>query len=263
MPQLARPGATLRYELWGESGPWATLVNGHTRPLNDFRMLGRHLQEQGFRILALDNRGAGETVVDTAFTLADMVDDVVALWDEVGAATTCLLGVSMGGFIAQQLALQHPRRVERLALVSTAASQAWISKDDTPWSTEVEAVLAKLTPYFTDAFRERNPMLVRSMAKQIAKNVEGGDFSGRAAQQKEAARGFDLRPRLSQLRCPTLIVHGAEDRVIPVEAARELARLVPTSRLEILAAAGHLLLAEKPRELYELVSAAFRGETSS
>lgn len=263
MPQLARPGATLRYELWGESGPWATLVNGHTRPLNDFRLLGRHLQEKGFRVLALDNRGAGETVVDTAFTLADMVDDVVALWDEVRATTSCLLGVSMGGFIAQQLALQHPSRVERLALVSTAASQAWISKDDTPWSTELEAVLAKLTPYFTDAFRERNAMLVRSMAKQIAKNVEGGDFSSRAAQQKEAARRFDLRPRLSQLRCPTLIVHGAEDRVIPVEAARELARLIPTSRLEILAAAGHLLLAEKPQALYELVSAAFRGDSSS
>lgn len=257
MSELKRPGASLHYEVWGDSGPWVTLINGHTRPLNDFRLLGRFLRERGLRILTLDNRGAGETVVEADFSLDDMVADVVALWQHVGASKTRLLGISMGGFIAQKLAIEQPQRIERLALVSTAASQAWICNDDTPWSSDIEQVLAKLAPYFTHSFYQRNQMLVKSMAKQITKSVAQGDFVRRALLQKAAARSFDVRVRLQDIDCPTLVLHGQDDRVIPAQAAHELAGLLRASKLTVLPDAGHLLLAEKPKELYEAVSESF------
>ena len=254
--ELRRDGATINYEAWGDlagAGRWVMLVNGHTRPLNDFRMLGRNLAERGFRVLALDNRGAGKTDVSRDFTLTDMVDDVVALLDEHAVGEASVAGISMGGFISQTMAVTYPERVARLALISTAASQAKIVLDERPWSTDLADVGVKMAPYFTAEFAKRNDVLVKSMMKQIVKAVEEGKFAERSEMQRRAVKGFDMRNRLDLVRCPTLIVHGVEDAIIPIAAGEELAGLIPTSRLETVKAAGHLLLAEKPRELYQLI----------
>lgn len=263
MASLSRPGALVHYEIWGEelgqSAPWVTLVNGHTRPLNDFRMLGKHLVGQGFRVIALDNRGAGQTQVTEPFTLATMAEDVAALWSAHGIGKTHLLGVSMGGFISLTLALSRPSQLARLALVSTAADQTKIRRDDQPWTTDLAQVHAKLAPYFTADFARRNEVLVKSMVKQIAKNVETGAFARHSDLQKDAARGFDVRERLNAVRAPTLVVHGDEDEIVPPEAGEELARGIPGAELKLLPGAGHLLLAERPKELYGLVSDWFRG----
>jgi pimeloyl-ACP methyl ester carboxylesterase len=256
MPTLQRPGATVNYEVWGEgaAAPWILLVNGHTRPLNDFRMMAKYLAEQGLRVAALDNRGAGKTETTRDFTLAEMAGDVTALLDELGAARAHLLGISMGGFIAQTVALAAPARVDHLVLVSTAASQRMIRLDERPWTRDLKEVEAKMLPYFTAEFARRNEVLVKSMVKQIAKNVEEGDFAERSQQQRRAAAGFDSRARLRQVAAPALVIHGAEDQIIPIEAGEELANGIRGARLEVLEDAGHLLLAERPKELYALVA---------
>jgi len=259
MAQLDRPTATIHYEVWGDAGDWVTLVNGHTRPLNDFRMLGRHLAGQGHLVLALDNRGAGSTETTGPFTLADMTADVTALWDALGVTQSHLLGVSMGGFIALSLALAQPASVRRLVLVSTAMSQELIHRDDSHWEADPARVEAKLAPYFTEDFRRRNSVLVKSMVKQIAKAVAEGGFAERSEQQRRAIAGFDVASRLSELQAPTLVIHGTEDRIIPVAAARALEAAIPDARLALLPGAGHLLLAERPKELYALVGDWFRG----
>jgi pimeloyl-ACP methyl ester carboxylesterase len=262
MAFIERPSAKLNYETWGPTPPRVTLINGHTRPLNDFRLLGRHLAEQGVGVLALDNRGAGATEVNGPFTLADLAGDVVALWDHLEMPVTDLLGISMGGFIAQTLALGRPDRVRRLILVSTAGSANGLRRDDTPWSQDPAAVERKLAPYFTAAFAERNAVLVKSMAKQIAKAVAEGDYVKRSDMQRDALAGFDVRGRLAAgIKAKTLIIHGTEDRIIPVAAAEELQALIPGARLEALAGAGHLLLAERPKELYALVHAFLSSAT--
>lgn len=253
--ELERPGATIHYERWGETGPLVVLVNGHTRPLNDFRMLGRHLVEQGFRVAALDNRGAGQTTTSKAFVLDDMADDVLALVE----GPFKLLGISMGGFISQTVALKAPERVESLVLVSTASRQGAIRRDDTPWVPDVEAVGRKLAPYFTADFAQRNAMLVKSMAKQIAQAVKDGDYAVRSEAQKTAVKGFDAYDRLSAIKAPTLVVHGEDDLIVPASAGREMARAIPGARFSGLPGAGHLLLAERPKELYALVAAHFQG----
>lgn len=260
MSTLARPGAAINFEVWGDAGPWATLVNGHTRPLNDFRMLGKHLVEKGRRVLALDNRGAGLTTVERGFTLPEMADDVAALWRELGVSSGGLLGISMGGFIAETVAMAYPEKVEKLVLVSTAMNQRKIRVDDRPWSTEFADNEAKLAPYFTKAFAERNAVLVKSMVKQITKNVVDGRFSENSELQKAASKGFDAKARIEAggIRAPTLVVHGEEDEIIPFSAAEEtlaaLRRGGVGAELERFADAGHLLLAERPRELYATVA---------
>lgn len=258
MPELTRNKATINYEVWGEQGPWLTLINGHTRPLNDFRLLGRHLQSLGFRILVFDNRGAGETRVLAPFTMADLVNDAVALWQLLGINSTGLLGISMGGFIAQTLALEHKNYVNTLVLVSTAASDSWLSKHEAPWTANIDEVQAKLSAYFTPGFFQRNQPLIKSMAKQIAKNVAEGDFVSRAKMQREAIQGFDARSRLNTLNCPTWVIHGLEDEIIGIKAAQELAQLIPSAQLSAINDAGHLLLAEAPKQLYEISGQAFK-----
>jgi 3-oxoadipate enol-lactonase/4-carboxymuconolactone decarboxylase len=183
-----------------------------------------------------------------------MVADVAALWDALGIERTALLGISMGGFIAQRLVLAHPERVRCLVLVSTGAAQQALTKDDAPWQADLGAVQKKLSTYFTPQFAARNATLVTSMAKQIAKAVEAGGFAERAEAQRRALAGFDNSAHLGGIRAPTLVIHGTEDAIIAVSAADALAAGVPNAKKALLPGAGHLLLAEKPRELYDLVS---------
>jgi 3-oxoadipate enol-lactonase len=259
---LQRPGAVINYEVWtdeaaGRAGGDVMLVNGHTRPLNDFRMLGRSLAARGLRVMALDNRGAGLTEHDRPFTLADMAGDVLAVLDAEGASRVRLLGISMGGFITQTVARQAPERVERLAQVSTAAHAGFIRKDEAPWSADVDATAAKLAAYFTADFAARNAMLVKSMAKQIAKAVAEGDYTARAEAQRAAIAGYDGRSTLGRIAAPALVIHGDQDAIIPLAAGEELAAGLAAARLTVLRQAGHLLLAERPRELYDLVGEFF------
>ncbi len=254
VPQLSRPGAELNYEVWGEDGQWVTLINGHNRSLSDFRLFGRYLVERGWRVLVLDNRGAGQTKTLAPFSMADMVNDVGALWEAEAVSRTRLLGISMGGFIAQALAVEKAARVAGLVLVSTAMNQQHIRRDDQTWTNDPIAVEAKLLPYLTADFAQRNALLIRSMAKQIAKSVAEGDFARLSDMQREAMANLDLSASTSRISVPTLVIHGEEDKIIPVPAAEELAAAIRGAQLALLPGAGHLLLAERPRELYKLVA---------
>lgn len=253
MPQLDRTGAQLNYEVWGDGPVWLTLINGHTRPLTDFRLMGRKLTSHGLKILALDNRGAGETIAADGFTLEDMVDDIVALWDHEGIEQSHVLGISMGGFIAQWLAAEYAERVGNLVLVSTAAGPAHIKSDDEPWSTDPDQVGQKLAPYFTGKFRVQNKLLVDAMVKQIVKAVREGDFAERGQAQRAAIQGYNGTQRLSEIKAPTLVVHGQDDGIIPFAAAEELASGIAQAKLHSFADAGHLLLAERPQPLFSAV----------
>jgi 3-oxoadipate enol-lactonase len=265
MPTLARPGAAVNYEVWRHAdvdatqpaGPWVTLVNGHTRPLNDFRLLGRRLVEKGFQVLAADNRGSGLTQTTGPFRLTDMADDIAALWDELGVQRSGVLGISMGGFISLTLALGRPERVTKLCLVSTSMGPEHIRTDDSPWVADEAKNLAKLLPYVTPDFAKRNAALLKSMAAQSARAVTDGRFQEASELQRAAIRGFDSSARLGGISMPTLVIHGEEDAIIGVQAGKDLASRIPRAQLLTMPDAGHLLLAEKPRELAAAVSAFF------
>jgi pimeloyl-ACP methyl ester carboxylesterase len=245
----------LNYEIWGDDAGgagdarWVTLVNGHTRPLNDFRLLARRLVERGLRVLAFDNRGAGATQVRGPFRLSDMADDVVALWDALGIRGSGLLGISMGGFISLTVTLGHPGRVSRLCLVSTAMGPEHIRSDETPWEADEAKALAKFQVYVTEGFARRNAALLKSMAAQTARAVASGRFQEASEAQRQAIKGFDASARVGEVRVPTLVIHGEDDRIIQLAAGKSLAARIPGARLLALPETGHLLLAERPKEL--------------
>lgn len=260
MSTLAVPGAVINYEFWGEgNNGWVTLINGHTRPLNDFRMLGKKLVESGFKVLAFDNRGAGNTTIARDFTLVDMCADVRALWTALGVVKSHLLGISMGGFICQQLLQDSGEKVKSLVLVSTAAKHGGIASDERPWTTDVHEVMLKLSTFFTPQFAQRNEVLVRSMAKQIAAQVVAGQFVINSQRQRKALEGFDLTANLPDIQVPALIIHGEEDAIVPLAEGETLAAGIPGAEIIRIKEAGHLLLAEAPAQLYAAVLNFFKA----
>jgi pimeloyl-ACP methyl ester carboxylesterase len=250
MPFMARNDVEIFYETLGTDGPWLTLVNGHTRSSRDFRLLAGNLVKQGLRCLLFDNRGAGETKNGPGFTLDDIADDIIHLWDQLGIERSVVMGLSMGGLVSQILAHKVRDRVPGLILVSTGSSESSLAPAAfTPWGTTEASVYQKLQAYFTEGFLHRNKLLVQAMAKQILLGITADHFEERAEQQRKAMSAVDTRPFARNLRCPTLIIHGQDDRIIPFAAGEELERLIPGAKLKALPDVGHLVLAEYSKNL--------------
>ncbi len=230
--------------LGGVQAGWA----GQVRALSD-----------RWRVLTFDHRGLGCSAGDPGRpTMADYAADVVALLDAVGAGSAAVVGASFGGRVALALALDHPERVAALVLVSTAARgrlppelasrvddralaamRRMHELDERDW---LDAVLPAL---FGPAFRERHPERLRMFARWRARHP--ANRAGIEAQWR-AHEGFDVTNRLAEVRAPTLVMHGAADRLVPVEAGRELAARIPGARLVVFEDAGHALnVEEAPR----------------
>ena len=246
--------ARIYYEYTTASGSQTmiTLINGHTRSSSDFRMMTKTLVAAGISVLSFDNRGAGLTESQAAFSIDDMAGDVLALWAELGITRSHVLGISMGGMIGQKLAKQCSDQLESLILVSTAAGQNYIKSDD-GWGETYQQTFAKMKTYVSAEFAKRNKILVEAMAKQIFKSIESGEFAAKAAAQRSALQDIDLSETAVAIDADCLIIHGSDDQIIPVAAATDLAEKIPNASLRIIDGAGHLLLAEAPKKLYQIV----------
>ena len=165
----------------------------------------------------------------------------------------------MGGFISQGLAIAHPERVDRLILVSTAPEEKFIISTGPGWSVEGGKIEEKLAAYFAPGFIDRNPLLFSTMVAQIRQAAVSGKFLERSNLQRDAMKGATLTAKLGKIQAKTLIIHGDLDQVIPVAAAKVLQTEIHGAKIEILQNAGHLLLAEAPKDLYRLVLDFLRG----
>lgn len=255
---LQRPSATIHYRVHAPAlaagdkpKGWLTLVNGYTRSMKDFASMAGHFAKLGYSVLVLDNRGSGETEWQGDFTLEDLASDVEALWDELGVSQSHLLGISMGGRIAQQVARQAADRVESLMLVSTTATGEFVMADDERrWGDTLPAIKETMARYFSPRFLARNKLLVDAMAKNIHASVGAGTFNSGAKAQDSALKGADSTSFLGEIAIPTLILHGRDDRIIRCEAGLHLFDHIPESELIVMAGVGHLMLAECPKRLY-------------
>lgn len=248
MPLHAVQNAEIYFETHGETGPWITLVNGHTRGSKDFKLLARSLVEAGFQCLTFDNRGSGSTKTSAPYTARDMVSDVYALWEKIGIKKSYLVGISMGGMLAEIIASE--RDLSGLVLISTAAGQHNLNPVSFgEWGDTIESVSERMSHYFTPAFAARNKLLIEAMNKQTLLAIQNDGFSERAMDQRRAINNLDNRPLLEKIKCPTLIIHGSEDKIIEPEVAYELKKLIPRSEIKILEELGHLLLAEDSKLL--------------
>lgn len=263
MPFIEQDGAKIYYEIHGEEGPWVTLVNGHTRTSHDFKMFTRNLLKQGFRTILFDNRGAGKTEITREFSLDEIMSDIASIWQNEQVESTHVLGISMGGWICQGLAVKYPQVIDSLVLVSTCQDKGPTSQNQDSWGETLEAIQSKLSLYFSEDFVAKNSFLVQSMSKQILKQNQGNSFEESAKMQRNAMAIFELENLAEQIKTKTLVIHGGEDRIIPSNQAMKLHDLINESKLEIIEEVGHLLLAECPNKLYQITIDFFKSANAS
>ena len=259
MPLADANGHELYYERSGSGEPLLLIqgLSGNLLHWGEPFLAGVDPQ---FDRIAYDNRGIGRSApVTAAFTTADLADDAAALLDALGVGRAHVMGISMGGMVAQELALRHPERVRTLVLGCTSAG----GPDSTPTDPEVVRRLGELLmsgrigEAFAEGFAfnvsaefaadERNARTFREIATALPTGVPI------MLAQLQAAAAHDASARLGEIGAPTLIVHGSEDRILPVANAHHIARLLPGARLEIFDGVGHLFWWERPERAAALV----------
>jgi 3-oxoadipate enol-lactonase len=217
--------------------------------------------EPVFEAIAYDHRGIGHSdPAPGGFTIGDLAEDAAALLEALELPSAHVMGVSMGGMVAQELALRHPDRVRTLTLGCTYAGGEGSALTD-------PAIIQRMTQLFLsgrmgEAMQEAYRINVS--AQYAADPVNAEPFKRIAAElpasldvmlaQMQAVQGHDTSLRLGEIRMPTLIVHGTEDQMLPVSNAHAIAARVPNARLEILEGVGHLFWWERPEHSAELVA---------
>jgi pimeloyl-ACP methyl ester carboxylesterase len=197
------------------------------------------------RTIIFDNRDVGQSSrAQGPYEIADMASDALALADALDLDTFHLLGVSMGGVIAQEMALAAPERVRTLTLAVTfAAGGAWARKLSEVWAARVrrasreERVDELMLLTFSEEFFEhqRQATWVRGMMLQNPHPQEAEAF----VRQLEAAGRHDATDRLPSLTVPTHVIGAERDMLVPVWKSRELADLIPDAQLTVLEGSPH------------------------
>lgn len=204
-----------------------------------------------YRVIAFDNRGVGQSdAPDVPYSTAMMADDTAGLLDALGVERAHIMGLSMGGMIAQELALKYPQRVKSLILATTAARlYSWATHilgtmlrlDQEGVNRETLTTL-RLSWWFTDKVFD-NPELVRTVIDTMLANPYPQSVHGHA-RQFAAATEHDTRERIGKITAPTLVLVGKEDILLPVKMSEELAAGIPNAELVVLEGGGHLFSVE-------------------
>ena len=245
MSYLNRPdGVRLYHEAHGE-GSVLLLLEGMGGDVPGWRrnvptLATRH------RVVVYDHRGNGRSdAPDEPMTMTTFVEDAVAILDEYGAERAHAYGQSFGGMVAQELALSHPERARSLVLACTHAgpSRAQRAAARAPKSRPYELLYSK-------RFAREHPDHVAEDLRVGSANPQK-PHAGR--RQWEAIQAWDAWDRVSAIGCPTMVLHGTDDRLVPVENARCLAAVIPDARLVLLEGAGHVYHSEQPEAADEAV----------
>jgi 3-oxoadipate enol-lactonase len=240
VPFASTPGITIYYEQVGE-GPPLLLISGSGGDLRRRPNLLDGPLSKRFSVLGYDQRGLGQTdAPDRHYTMAEYAGDAAALLDAVGWEQCAVFGVSFGGMVAQELVLQHPSRVARLALACTSsggaggASYPLHELAAVPPEERLDKAIA-----LSDT---RQPPEVAAMMQAAA----GGAYGPGEIRQLEARSHHDTWDRLPQIAVPTLICGGRYDGIAPVANQEALASRIPGARLELFEG-GHLFLVQDRR----------------
>lgn len=253
MPTAENAGVSIDYERRGpppEDAETVLLVEG----LGYARWMWRWQVEalaETYHVLLPDNRGTGDSdTPEGPYDVAEMAADLVAVVDDAGVAAAHVVGASMGGMIAMQLALDTDR-VRSLSLLCTSPGgedavpipdETLASMFDVPADASPrEAIRHKMRPAMTDAFFEANDGLV---AEIVEWRLETDAPPAARRAQAAAVDAFDVSDRLGEIAVPTLVLHGTDDRVVPVGNGELLAARIPGARARFVDGGAHLLFIE-------------------
>jgi len=218
-----------------------------------------------FRVVRIDTRGHGDSPAGPAgaeCTLADLGRDVLEVLDEIGVERAHVAGLSLGGITALWLAIHHPQRVARLAVLCAGAhlppAGGWHERAEAVRTGGMDAIAdIPKRLWITAGLATRDPeLLARLQAMQAAVDPES------YAQCCEALAGTDLRADLGRVAAPTLLVAGADDPAAPPELLRAIADAVPGARLQVIASAAHIATVEQPAAIAQALLAHFDPRSS-
>lgn len=250
MPRALANGVRLYYETHGTGAPLLLIAGLGVGSWIWYKQIPAFSPH--FQTIVFDNRGIGASESGEApFTMRTLAEDAAALLGALGIKRAHILGASMGGFIAQELALMYPALVERLVLVCTSFG----GPNHVPASPEIvhaflspeglnteERVRAGLSIAFTPRFLAEHPDEVEDLVRRrLAHPVSESTFLA----QIHAVMAFDVEDRISALQAPTLVITGDADILIPPENSRNLAARIPNARLHVIEGAGHAVFIEQ------------------
>lgn len=259
MPTVGFAGIELQYERGGTGVPLLLIQGmGGTR-LSWGEPFLAPLRES-FDCVSFDNRGIGLSgAVTDPFSIREMADDALALLDALEIDRAHVLGISMGGMIAQELALASPERVRSLTLGCTYCGGPGSQLMDPADFGPLAAALASgdRDAVFRASWEVNLSPGFRAEESHYAAFAEMAAAAPASRQiielQMQAIFGHDTNKRLPSLALPTLVLHGSVDRVLPVANGHLIASLVPDSRLEIFEDVGHMFWWEQPERSAELI----------
>jgi 3-oxoadipate enol-lactonase len=250
MPVIIR-NASIDYDVHGD-GPALLLIGGlglgRWGWFKQIPALSRH-----FRTITFDVRGEQ----NPSHGVADLTAGAMALLDHLSVKKAHVLGTSLGGFVAQELALERPDLVERLVLVCTSYGGLGLE----PMSPQAlgrmlgwgslsseSAVRRGLETATSDAYRAEHPEEFDRIARwRLADSPSLPDYY----RQVMSGTQFDASRDVERISSPTLVIHGADDRYVPVTNAAALAEAIPGARLRVLGDAGHLVFIERAEDVNE------------
>lgn len=258
----------------GGNGAPVVLIHGLGSNLSFWRETIPVLEAAGRRVVALDLPGYGlSDKADADGTMAGFAAAVAGTMDALGIHQSDVVGISMGGQIALTLALDHPARVGRLALLSPAGIETFTDAEAamlkglmTPAAIQntPEAQVATNVAANFSAYDESRDGWILEQRRAVAARDDFADYA--AANAASVAGMLDGRvfERLAEVEAPTLVVYGADDALIPnpylhpaltTEAVAEAARAIPGARVELVPDAGHLVMLEQPEAVHALLTA--------
>lgn len=215
-----------------------------------------------YRVLRFDNRGAGQTDAPAQdYSIMQMANDIAALMEALTINKTYIIGHSMGGYIAQQFAIDHANKIEKLVIIASRAkpSAKRHAASGATWQQMIAngvepsiAIKNSMSMLFADDFMSQPEQVDAYIAKKLA-NPYPQRPQGLAG-QLAATEHYDSSKILVKIKVPTLVMGAEADRILPLHNSQFLADNIPGAQLAVIKRCGHMPQYEKPQQLLKLIS---------
>jgi len=258
MPTLTANNIDIYYKQEGE-GPDVVLIGGLSADHNVWKSSLR-LFKNHFRVTTFDSRGAGQTTTSEGpYTSTLMAQDTLALMEKLNIPKAHIVGHSMGGCIAQQIAIHHPEKCDKLVLTcsrekpNALANMVLSMKEKLETAGVDKQLLAEyVMPFlFSESFLQ-NETQIKGFVQWTLQNPYPQTALG-YANQLAAVRTHDVSQEISKIRAKTLVIAGEEDCLMPAKNAKEVAAQIPNAQFVCMPGCAHMPHVEKSREFAELV----------
>lgn len=261
-PAAPQHPALLSYEIHGSRGPLVMMLHGLGSRGADWVLQIEALQER-YQLVTVDLRGHGSSPPTPGWpTFRELAEDVVDLMDKLEVPRAHLVGLSMGGGVALQMAVDFSERVESLVIVNAAATLR------VPYA-RLPSAFVRIVLLLTGRRRKLGEWVAAGLfprddqqeLREVASERIAGNLRRNYLQAVVAILRFDLRKRVVEIAAPTLVVAGQLDRTVPLLSKLALAESIPGARLEVIEGSGHATPLDAP-EAFNRLLVEFLGEHS-